>query len=200
MEAVVTKSYPILFSTPMIRAILEGRKTVTRRIVKNTAREWLVSDQFDPGYVAMRENHLCPYGYTGDTLWVRETWFNDADAGEKPIYVYKADNKEYPLGSCSWKPSIHMPKAASRIFLEITDVKIERLQDISQEDAYAEGILPMPHRPASEGCTQHADSSLIRDCYVCAFRHLWNQINGPLGYPWDKNPWVWAITFKPILK
>lgn len=163
----MSKEKPILFSTQMVKAILEGRKTMTRRIKK---------DQSDLSNILIGK---CPYE-KGMRLWVKETFFNDADFEEQPIYVYKADNENYPRGSSGWKPSIFMPRAASRITLEITNIKVERLQDITEQDALDEGVDCAP----GWGLCQ------------ARFKQLWESINGQES--WDANPFVWAITFKQI--
>ncbi len=185
---------PILFSAPMVRAILEGRKTVTRRVVKGAALKWLID--FTPEFVADRANDLCPYGVAGDRLWVRETFIDLRGTGvehrpdpDGPIqrYAYAADyrpgshsdetRKDYGL---KHKPSIHMPRAACRILLEITAVRVERLQDISHEQAELEGVQC---NWSPRGFREH-------------FQELWDTING--AGAWDANPWVWAIEFKKV--
>ncbi|WP_439864885.1 hypothetical protein [Pseudomonas antarctica] len=168
------KERPILFSAPMVRAILEGRKTVTRRAVKGAGLSFL--SDFTPEYVAQPENHFCPHGNPGDRLWVRETWgvishdFDEhgnmidwkPDRPASPIremrfgqgyysghVIYRADGEAVWAGDddgggddrSAWKPSIHMPRAACRILLEITEVRVERLQDIGEEQARAEGCF-----------------------------------------------------------
>jgi hypothetical protein len=201
---------PILFSGPMVRAILAGTKTQTRRIVKPqpptgcTGMESIDSPPFqgfrflpvglwpeDPRY----GNRSCPYGQPGGRLWVREAWAKNTDAvGTKfddPI-LYRAD---FQTGSGSdwwrnsslfggnWRPSIFMPRWASRITLEITEIRVQRLQEISAQDAIAEGIAKSPTSyPRDE-----------RD----DFRDLWDSINAN-KYPWASNPYVWALTFKKI--
>jgi hypothetical protein len=182
------KERPILFSTPMVQAILEGRKTMTRRVMKlqpgdGEHYECLGGNEWAYMSVGgMSGPYTCPYGNVGDILWVRETFFNDADFGEPPAYVYKADNEDYPRGSSVWKPSIFMPKEAARIWLEIVDVKVERLQDISRGDAMSEGC-PFPN--------------MAKETSPCAwFSKLWQKINGEES--WNENPFVWCISFKVI--
>ena len=185
------KERPILFSGQMVRAILDGRKTQTRRIVKNaTGPFWNHS-----GYrIVMRdgftfwETHggipneygpafACPYGKPGDRLWVRETWAPAEWPPTGPPAVYRADEGMF---ASRWKPSIHMPRWASRINLEVVSVRVERLQDISEEDALAEGITLV------ERGTSPVDQ----------FNKLWESINGPGS--WEANPWVWVVEFKRI--
>jgi hypothetical protein len=208
-----TKERPILFSAPMVRAILEGRKTVTRRAVKGSGLNFLAD--FTPEYFALPENHFCPYGKPGDRLWVRETWYcdhfevmrgpylkpDDLDIGEAlddGTLVYAADGlTPYEQEQPSWKPSIHMPRWACRILLEITDVRVERLQEISEGQARAEGIRPM--RDGSDTwVSREGPAKLVTPWPTAkeAFSDLWDSINGP--HAWEANPWVWAITFRRV--
>ncbi len=189
------KERPILFSAPMVRAILEGRKTVTRRPVKGVGLVWL--DNFKPEYVADPENNLCPYGKPGDRLWVRETWTR-AGNGDPGYLTYRAtypgclppDLENIPPASeLRWKPSIHMLRRDSRILLEITDVRVERLQDISRGDIRAEGLV-CPSELASDDVSPN-----YRDWYPAAWRELWESTGGN----WDANPWVWVVEFKQVM-
>lgn len=198
------KQHPILFSTPMVQAIIEGRKTQTRRImnfckmpdyrdlelaIEPVYRELKTYDDgtfraiFDTNEDPFSE--VCRYGKVGDILWVRERYFhhpkNEGD------YHYFADY-ENPLSfkGTGWKshPSIHMPKSACRLWLQITDIRVERLQEISEQDAIAEGALtitPSDDLPA-----------------VVRYHMLWDIINGPES--WIQNPFVWVIEFKQIAK
>jgi hypothetical protein len=179
------KERPILFSAPMVRALLDGTKTQTRRAVKYpapdgksgwhpTATGW----NFLPGG---SDRPVCPYGRIGDQLWVREAWAPKAIDPECTTVAYRATDDE-----CNgpWKPSIHMPRWASRILLEVTGVRVERLLDISESDAIAEGVEPLTHpgavfRPAAS-----------------AYSDLWEQINGTGS--WAANPWVWVVEFKVV--
>ena len=190
--------HPILFSGPMVRAILEGRKTQTRRVLKPQPNEvgavGIISlpDQLGDSnlfYFESKSGKIglfkppfikCPYGAPGDSLWVRETWH--------PRGEYRATPWENANGRAIWKPSIHMPKWASRITLEITEIRVERLQDISEEDAIAEGSqIPCAQLPKS--CQQGTMTER------CQFSKIWETINGK-KYPWSRNPWVWVIEFK----
>ena len=162
------KERPILFSGPMVRAILARKKTQTRRVVK--AHKW--SDAKHAGV-----DFPCPYGADGDRLWVREKFCMAADG-----HVHYAATDQ-ALGP--WKPSIHMPRWASRITLEITGVSVEQLQDISEGDAEAEGTTPYT-APAE------------MPAYKPAFADLWDSINAKRGYGWDANCWVWVLTFNLI--
>lgn len=182
-----TKEHPILFSWPMVRALLEGRKTQTRRSVKTNAsgrtqlagRNWHLSD---PEVIK-----ACPYGTIGDRLWVRETWgrlFNGGDENE-PIF-YRADYSKEDLETQvlpGWKPSIHMPRSAARLFLEITDIRVERLHNISEYDCAAEGI------EISLDGTTCAEFGIGQRLY----RQIWESINGKES--WNRNPHVWCVTF-----
>lgn len=224
------KERPILFSGPMVRAILQGRKTQTRRVLHLPAGWRLESSDGDPytlgmitsphpkkgkfGAFVRQEIHpgsgkfmidvaVCPHGKIGDRLWVRESWrlFNSADECAcydscicsrmhgKPLYRATDDD-----GASKWKPSIHMPRWASRITLEITDIRIERLNAISEADALTEGIEPLPTNQYKDyGCKLEgvgfSDPRL-------SFRSLWISIHGYDS--WIKNPWVWVIEFKRV--
>lgn len=235
---------PIIFSAPMIRALLEGRKTQTRRIVKPQPCQ----SEYEPeslyvtgltakhmgakGLIMRGQRHYyattnrldlakgCPYGRPGDLLWVRESW---ADVGGDPWYM--ADGRERSYSACDtfegggyppvcrdiganccsvtrqkvrWSPSIHMPRWASRQTLRITDVRVQRLQEISEADAKAEGAEPY----SVDGFT--ADELALLDApllergnpYRNGFALLWDSINGPGA--WERNEWVWALSFEVI--
>ncbi|WP_434695392.1 hypothetical protein J3P89_19515 [Pseudomonas sp. Z1-14] len=205
------KERPILFSAPMVRAILEDLKTVTRRPVKGTALKWL--EEFVPEFVVHSANGLCPYGQPGDRLWVRETFIDLRGTGvehrpdpDGPLqrYAYAADcrpgshsdeaRKDFGL---KYKPSIHMPRAACRILLEITAVRVERLQDISEEQARSEGVRLM-RDGSGTWVSREGPGNLVTPWSTAkeAFGDLWSSINGPGA--WDANPWVWAITFRRV--
>ena len=173
-----TKERPILFSGEMVRAILDGKKTQTRRVAKGVALEWLDDAGFDPEFVA-KDNDLCPYGKVGDRLWVRETWGMLPHPKQASQIIYKADNE---IDLDKWKPSIHMPRWVSRIVLEITDIRIERVQDITASDIKMEGVDVF-------------GDDLVKKTL---FSDLWNKINAKRGFGWDKNPWVWVVTFKRV--
>ncbi|WP_286919730.1 hypothetical protein [Pseudomonas sp. UBA6753] len=219
------KERPILFSGPMVRAILEGQKTVTRRPVKPQYMEgpWSVRRTEAPRYD--RHSHdwwlptgsqpyaalpPCPYGQPGDRLWVREAWLADAQLDSiaprdlslgEPI-LYPADGSLRQTG-CAMvsqgrgRPSIHMPRWASRILLEVTDVRVERLQDISEDQCIAEGI-----ERCIPGCQSPYDGDGAPECdcmnlsYEESFQALWTSINGAKS--WSSNPWVWVVEFKRI--
>ena len=244
------KERPILFSGPMVRAILDGRKTQTRRIIKpvqpRTNGMWPAGRNPVPD---------CPFGANGDVLWVRETWapvngecgpgfaykadgafsqpeYDGKDYGAGPSFNYEKYPGEYTMWYADllsgapghpWKPSIHCPRWASRITLEITEVRVERLQDISEDDAKAEGVERLDtERYAPDWdrsvCPQCGGTLLYTglganlgvmpdcDCLECdtykkRFKHLWNHINGNAaneGDAWAENPWLWAISFRRV--
>lgn len=204
-------SRPILFSGPMVRALLDGSKTQTRRVVKrlpwydSITNRWIV---YSKGLIALQFNTgreafaalpiVSPYGQPGCRLWVRETWAHGihalaANRDEDGPFVYAAsDSPQHRLGD-KWKPSLHMPRRASRITLEITGVRVERLQDISEADAQAEGARECD--PVSGREVLLAGQSQ-RGSFILHFRQLWESINGPGS--WDLNPWVWVIEFKRV--
>ena len=175
---------PILFNTEMVRAILDGRKTQTRRIVK-PIKSYFIMD-------GMPTNQ--PHYNVGDILWVRETWQRLFDhRGWR--YEYRADhNDDEPLRLggmyIAWRPSIHMPREAARLFLRVNEVRIERLQDISPLDIKAEGIII---NEADEYDVEASPEAMER----FAFETLWDSTCMP-PYAWDKNPWVWVIEFKRL--
>ena len=196
----MTKECPILFSAPMVRAILDSRKTQTRRIAKVTDKDCkpgMITPLagFVPRTIA---NHIsyCPYGKTGDRLWVRET-FKQYNG----IISYKADGNWIsdfndidnfnPHENIKWKRSIHMPRSASRILLEITGVRVERLQDISECDAKAEGSYVCDYFGR-----RLLDQSSNQGCYKWGYRSIWESLNG--SGSWDLNPWVWVVEFKTL--
>jgi hypothetical protein len=193
------KERPILFNAEMVRAIFDGRKTQTRRVVSDK-----ILDKANDGFILDGEWHLwCPYGKVGDRLWVRETWQTDAE--QRGLAYRSTDsklNEDIP-----WKPSIHMPRWASRLTLEITDIRVERVQDISEEDAKAEGAKMMPwfvpYGCKDEGEHKYVDGleAMIKNhkaIYRNGFATLWGSINASRGYSWTTNPWVWVVVFKVI--
>ena len=209
------KERPILFSAPMVRAILEGRKTQTRRAVKGVALSWL-NDGFTPQFVSDYKNGLSPYGQVGDRLWVREScwiwgvWLkNGFTKSGRQKWRFKAVGKqvtfEHPdklsiaqrdgLGLTGWvrRPSIHLPRWASRITLEITGVRVERLQDISEADCIEEGI---DEKLCAEFTTKAPSRFDLKLAAIHAYAGLWESINGPES--WAENPWVWVVEFKRV--
>lgn len=236
---------PILFSAPMVRAILAGTKTQTRRVVKpqptpatrfNTnlplqAGDWVWPY---PSSTAVRVTNRptgpegwskhCPYGQPGDRLWVRETWREIGAPGSRDGADYRATYVEESVAGGiprahalemeaieRWRPSIHMPRWASRITLEITDVRVQRLQDISEADAIAEGVKPdaggicgdddiMVPYIMSEHDMRNLDKPMM-PAPVARFVLLWDSINGkqPGVTNWNANPWVWALALKRVV-
>ena len=221
-EELLKIAKPVLFNTEMVKAILEGRKTVTRRIVK-------FQDGKNPNWTGYIKDGLTLYNGTnepcnkkppfkkGDYLYVRETWCKGAiDCGEEAdgrdvLYVSQCEGEDdYILKAHAlhenigiedvvWRPSIHMPKEAARIFLKVTDVRVERLQDMEEEDAIKEGI----HPKMCPNCTGI-------DCDLCSeseytvmdeFMYLWNSTIKKADldkYGWEANPWVWVIEFERV--
>ncbi|MCD2460419.1 hypothetical protein LRM39_18285 [Enterobacter cloacae complex sp. 2021EL-01261] len=188
----------MIFNSEMVRAILDGRKTQTRRIIKpqpvmyEPGQSIHVSDMIND---ALR----CPFGSVGDRIWVRETWA-EAGAGAPDLKLYRANYPEHvpahyenvpPVDEIRWTPSIHMPRWASRITLEIVGVRVERLQDISQADAVAEGA-PQSHPSIDAVSQQHGFPDFSRSWYG----QTWQSIYG--AESWQFNPWVWVIEFKRI--
>jgi hypothetical protein len=218
------KERPILFSAPMVRAVLDGTKTQTRRVVKSPHVVDLDVFSFAPergeweggicvgGNTAHGEWICCPYGVPGDRLWVRETW--------QPVWATE-DRPPHGLASAEgWRigyvatdgvqefhdmddglvvrsrPSIHMPRWASRITLEITSIRVERLQAITEEDARAEGLEIVRTDPEVRYAGQPHNPGEWRSA-VRAFEQLWSAINGERA-SWSSNPWVWALSFKRV--
>jgi hypothetical protein len=211
----------ILFSAPMVRAILAGTKTQTRRLVRHVPlgrAEWCPKvSTTGLAWVAYSEltgaaHEWGPhpaYAAPGDRLWVRETWavsrvFDRTRPSEIPTNTrdipvwWAADGiaEESWMNRGRWRPSIHMPRWASRLTLEVTSVRVERLQDISEEDAVAEGAATpravKSMRLMHGGSAEHADARVW-------FKHLWDEINGTRA-PWASNPWVWVVGFRVAAK
>lgn len=242
--------HPILFSGEMVRAILEGRKTQTRRVIKNwppkiylpksVTGEWPISHRlrmctgtYQPvsnpnGALSIKTGDklfgikpsefewICPYGQPGDRLWVRETfrWADklvDGYARGAPYYIqYKADGRVANIDESApikptigferdwsegwsvdskfgkWKPSIHMPRWASRINLEVVNIRVERVQDITLSDVCAEG------HPSPVYDDEHASENFEW------YSNLWDELNAKRGYGWEVNPWVWVIEFEAV--
>lgn len=206
------KERPIIFSTDMVKAILDGRKTQTRRIVKQqpfhivgdmlSPYRWYAADQ--GAFCGDVEREIkCPYGFPDDILWVREKFMkldqNNFTSGRK--HLYAADIHESKVAQYAkrlWRPSIHMPYEAARIFLRITDIRVERLQDISEDDACAEGITGDKHDELWKDYAMGNDPEACRFIEPSrSFKSLWNSINLKRA-SWESNPWVWVITFEKI--
>ena len=206
-------------SGPMVRAILEGRKTQTRRVCKRAynsvskeapfaicpARKsgwiaWYGEQRLDIAEFTLssyEHGFPYPYGQSGDRLWVREPWRAHLCAGREEEIHYRADGESCPVDGKiikPWRPSIFMPRCASRITLEITNVRIERVQEISEEDSIAEGIHVSPGhlwRPLGSKDTMKPYT------HWQAFAAIWDSINVK-KMPWSDNPWVWVITFQRV--
>jgi hypothetical protein len=221
---------PILFSTPMVRAILEDRKTMTRRVMNPQPPEGAayleLSNDMAISKIDLNGDEYCEDGeglyacfeydgwpefpvrkakyQAGDILWVRETWYyeshmEDLTAGEPDLpsgryqhrYIFKASIPDYPVnvgvGQHGWRPSIFMPREAARVFLQVTDVRVERVRDILCGDMRAEGCIP---DKVTGGQWQQ-----WQDDY---FKPLWDKLNEKRGYGWDINPWVWVYRFERV--
>lgn len=201
----------MIFNSEMVRAILDGRKTQTRRIIKGctVGRDPIskfiqIGKKFIGCYpedVPELIRECCPYGVPGDRIWVRETWA-EAGASASDLKLYRANYPAHvpthyenvPLAEdVRWTPSIHMPRWASRITLEITGVRVEQLKSISEEEARSEGVARLREgfwKHYQPGWTQHQLSARG------SFATLWDSIYG--SGEWDRNPWVWVIEFKRI--
>jgi len=177
------KERPILFNGDMVRAILDGRKTQTRRPTKfgwcGTAEYLLRQSIIDPAYKS-------PFGTIGDRLWVRETWAPHCEVQGAAIYRCDrgGDYQDTVTENFRWTPSIHMPRWASRITLEITGVRVERVQEITEEDVWKEGWEAVASIPDSKGGL----------CKFANWGEYWNSIYGN----WDADPWVWVYEFRRI--
>jgi hypothetical protein len=222
------KEHPILFSTGMVQAILESRKTQTRRVVNAEPETYDYFNIKGLNVPIEKMPRYCPYGQVGDKLWVRETFVLESDMEyygdnklptDRPIQTipddgqwgeyhiiphYRATEPEPNIVSeeqddwddrTRWKPSIFMPRWASRITLEITGIRVERLQDITEEDAVAEGVAPKLGKyitVTDETILKIKKSEALRN-----YKSLWNKINGK-KHSWQSNPYVWVIEFRRL--
>lgn len=196
------KERPILFSTAMVQAILEGRKTQTRRVIKPQPEGqpmycYAGSDRRDHNKWLHGGKRYTPPCHGDDILWVRETWRATGVISEP--YAYKADEEIlYLIGEegqtlslmYKWRPSIHMPREACRLRLRVKNVRVERLQDITEEDAKAEGC----HERLLNDGWKNTGKLTARDDFIM----LWEYLNAKRGYGWDTNPWVWVIEFERV--
>ena len=205
---------PIIFSSEMVKAILEGRKTMTRRVIK--PQPWLGAEYAqlnvfgrcifygnEEGILKVMAGWVCPYGQVSDRLWVRETYVFEAPDGmpeeERDCTPrYKADGLDISgwldvasgeIGG-KWCPSIFMPRWASRILLEITGIRVERLKEITVSDIEAEGHQPFVYPDGRQELSSGEAYSW--------FQHLWDSLNAKRGYGWGSNPFVWVISFKKL--
>jgi hypothetical protein len=227
----------IIFSGPMVRAILAGRKTQTRRVIKPQPQSEInpvwIEDAEAWQWASTASRQQCPYGQIGDELWVRETWAQGPplnDGSPSCRIAYRADGRCVGIGSdgvgrslfvqhgwiqgvadtslCGtfvglgryggkWRPSIYMPRWASRLTLRLTAVRVERLQDISEDDAIAEGVEVSAGNIKAAELFAETRPDLLRIAPAQqAFCELWDSINSKRGYAWDTNPWVWVLTFE----
>ncbi|HHT0069041.1 TPA: hypothetical protein ACTW88_001879 [Raoultella ornithinolytica] len=208
----------MIFNGEMVRAILDGRKTQTRRIMAPQPADDIERSAFpNPDAIGWKSSlkhkygsttaHFCPFGAIGDRIWVRETFRVHSRATDVATLVYKASERNswteqthrVPVAVCNkpatpekWTPSLHMPRWASRILLEITDVRVERLNSISQEDAQAEGLELTGWRPTYSDPDSGGEIMTPYD----NFAELWSSIYGDES--WQANPWVWVIEFKRV--
>ena len=197
------KEHPIIFSTDMVRAILEGRKTQTRRVIKpqpkieiegqlRTSQETINNAVSHFTKIVLK----CPYGQVGQRLWVREPWYPNP-ATCTPIYKANYPFEKKPQvwsADAKWKSSVFMPRWASRINLEITGLRVERLQEITEEDAVAEGIEEWQGM-FREYDKPDSNPGWARDP-ILSYQTLWDSLNAKRGYGWETNPWVWVIEFR----
>ncbi|QLR05969.1 hypothetical protein [Providencia rettgeri] len=216
------KERGIIFNSEMVRAILDGRKTQTRRVMKsqpepsktkdgdywfpcNKTQSMVHVSDFIPGNSKVVDMHefysvCCPFGGIGDRLWVRETF--QAGLCTESTFAYKATHKPSDLEEgwdeiIKWRPSIHMPRFASRITLEITDVRVERLNNISPRDVVSEGLIQLP---ASGRYVRFEGAQYFGLAYRDhkeAFADLWDEVSKP-DWSFESNPWVWVIEFKRV--
>ena len=230
------KERPINFNSEMVKAILEGRKTQTRRVLKPQPKNLPNGAYCDPynknyehftfwtkdnkmiltagGNIKNTAHWKCPHRKTGDRVWVRETWAycgsefhkDDYEKGRKNNcngLMYKATSKLFPVAPYNkWRSPITMPRWASRITLEITDIRVERLQEIEENNCLNEGIKPLYDSEGNlclsdkEGW-ENLDNDFVLGCYKSDFENLWNSL-AKKGFKWEDNPWVWVIEFKRI--
>lgn len=247
------KERPIIFSGESVRAIQDGRKTMTRRVVKPRYRDdesgfnvcscpatnevWVEKADEEGGDFEEGTRFVpCPYGQVGDRLWVKEVWrdrFGTAYAnyGTGNAYPiddirevdYKSGGNGYFIGGCifrddelsakwaewsKWKSPLFMPRWASRILLEITDIRVERVQDVSEEDAIAEGIEfdsgweeeCGEGYTTGEGWMNYKTQDFSCESAKESYHTIWDSLNAKRGYPWESNPWVWVVSFKVVQK
>ena len=186
---------PILFSGSMVKAILAGNKTMTRRVIKSKTLDRFINLIWNPN-----ENlSLSPY-QVGDILWVRETWnCLYVPINNKWHYWHKAGDEFEDSADEKWRPSIFMPKVAARLFLKVKDIRVERVQDITEEDAISEGIewSELSKCAFTPPIKLHQKWPISYPFTTAkeAFKNLWDSINSKRGYGWDLNPWVWVVEF-----
>jgi hypothetical protein len=192
----------------MVRAILDGRKTMTRRVIKNVPAILMYPQIKDAGVPILEliEAYkkawltVCPYGQPGDRLWVRETWASWTGPMGILGAIHKVGQDEQGQVSIKWHSPIFMPRWASRITLEITAVRVERVQDITAADAEAEGFVSVSYRDAPKGSIGYPAQIAVARIAIGQFAKYWDFLNAKRGYGWDANPWVWVISFEAKLK
>ena len=225
MEGAVMMEKPILFNTEMVQAILKGNKTSTRRPIKRTPcndepcgygfwkdysehdKRWYIKDYTHAPVWWTLEEYISKFSiyHIGDTIWVRETWQESEcfDNNIKGKYCYRANDEENDFANefkVKWRPSIHMPKTAARLFLKVTDIRIERLQDITEDGAKGEGIrsftkddVVFKYSSTDEFVWQDAPRTAKE-----AFEKLWDSCGYKSPKSWPFNPWVWVIEFEKM--
>lgn len=196
------KEYPILFTGEMVRAILDGRKTQTRRVVKSQPNgsidhcyrcpdgrfNWCFASGVGAG-----DPWPCPYGVPGNNLWVREGHGFCPKTYKPGGVIYRSDGEDDHVMTYEWRPSIHMFRKDSRITLEVTEVRVERVQKIRADSS------PFGHDDVGEeGCPLRRGCFHYDDRAMTWFRELWDSINAKRGFSWESNPWVWIVSFKKI--
>lgn len=209
------KERPIIFSGDSVRAIIDGRKTQTRRPIKDVPRDahtfcrvsdgWVIwcggrscgdqaeYDRFTAESYPEGGGIRCPYGQPGDRLWVRETWAaHDTRALRRRYVHYRADDESAYETDGPWISPIHMPRWASRLLLEVTDVRVQQLQEISEQDAQAEGVEPFRTIGSAR------DKQWYPEGFRANFKLEWDQLNSKVA-TWSSNPWVWAISFRRVV-
>lgn len=215
--------HPIIMRDWSVCAILDGRKTQTRRVIRPQPSipdyfEWRHEDKWRPyddlgNWLPCYGSWRCPYGVPGDALWVREAhWFTRSQSGLRRVKIlcraarerfdssqWRAvpQDKRFPLASERWRPSIHMPRWACRLRLSVQDIRVERVQDISEADAMAEGVEATTALVNNEHLFTECRPDLPRiPAAVQGFCELWDRINAKRGYGWAVNPWVWVVSFR----
>lgn len=215
------RELPILFSTPMAQAILDDRKSMTRRVIKpqptfvNKEYSYVICNAIDKPSKEIK----CPYGQPGDLLWVKETWkvgcIGDSEspgfsfkyragADDYVLNAYPTDEERFDLINKyvikkGWQPSLLMPKEAARLWLEVTSVRVERLRDITEEDVIAEGTKDGDKYISKLPPSGDVDKDIsIANWHIACFWELWSSINSKRGYGWYANPWVWVVEFKVV--
>ncbi len=197
-----TRERPIIMGAESVRAILAGTKTQTRRVIKQAPHgdfwkpfagpfAWHWETTIAPYSIEPRAGLRCPYGEPGDRLWIKEGFavaYTDGDdrpLAEPPVIYRLGALDPVPDGYTAWRSPLFMPRWASRLTLEVVAVRVERVQDISDDDVRAEGYTRMTHGGVYIARGDRA-----------AFREAWDGLNAKRGYPWSSNPWCWAITFR----